>query len=80
MANGNLIPGAELAAIARNKAVEDERQRTSPLGLILPLLMKPMTKPIEYYRDKYALKKFRKAYAECSHEEQLEVRPQDKHP
>jgi hypothetical protein len=80
MVNRDVILGAELAAMARNQAVEDERRRTSPVGLILPLLMKPMTKPISHFRNKYAIKTFQKAYTECSHEEQLKVRPpQDKH-
>jgi hypothetical protein len=79
-ANTNPILAAELAVIARNEAVTDERRRTSPLGLIFALLKKPRTKPIGHFRDKYALDKFRKVYAEYSHEEQLQVRPQDKHP
>jgi hypothetical protein len=68
------ILGAELAVMARNKAVADERRRTSPLGLIFALLKKPRTEPIGYFRGKYALQMFEKAYAECSHEEQLQVR------
>ena len=74
------ILSAELAVKARNDTVEDERRRTSPLGLIFALLKKPRTKPIEHFRDRYARDMFRKAYTECSHEEQLKVRPQDKHP
>lgn len=80
VANANPILGAELAVIARNKAVADERRRTSPLGLIFALLKKPRTKPIGYFRDKYALKFFKKAYTECSHEEQLKVSLQHKDP
>ena len=64
----------------RNLAVEDERRRTSPIGLIFALLKKPRPQPIEYFRNKYALKMFKKGYAECSHEEQLQVRLQHKHP
>jgi hypothetical protein len=78
-ANGNPILEAELAVIARNEAVADKRRQTSPLGLIFALLKKPRTMPIRYFRDKYDLEMFRKAYAECSHEEQLQVRPQHKH-
>ena len=79
-ASGNPIVLAEVAAMARNEAVAAERRRTSPLGLIFALLKKPRTKPVEYFREKYALEMFRKVYVECSHEEQLQVRLQHKHP
>src|ERR1700722_19265666 len=58
-AKGDPILLAEFAVMARNQAVADERRRTSPLGLIFALLKKPRTKPIGYYRDKYALKTFK---------------------
>ena len=79
-AYGNPIHTAKLAVMARNEAVAGERRRTSPLGLIFALLKKPRTMPIGIYRDKYALQMFRKTYAECSHEEQLQERLQHKHP
>jgi hypothetical protein len=41
------------------------------LGLIFPW-------PIKHFRDKYALQMFEKGYAECSHEEKLQVRLQHK--
>jgi hypothetical protein len=78
-ANENPILGAERAVMARNEAVADERRRTSPLGLIFALLKKPKTQPIEYFRDKYALEMFGRAYAKLTHEEQLQERLQHKH-
>src|SRR6516162_55808 len=54
MANGNPILEAELAVMARNEAVIDERRRTSPLGLIFGPLKKPRTMPFVYFRDKNA--------------------------
>jgi hypothetical protein len=79
-ASENPVLWAERAVMIRNEAVADERRRTSPLGLIFALLKKPKTQSIEYFRDKYALQIFEKAYVKLTHEEQLEERLQYKHP
>ena len=79
-ADDDIILAAELAVTARNEAVADERLQTSPLGLIFVLMLKPKTKPVEHFRNKYARGLFGKTYNECLHGEQLKVILQHKRP
>lgn len=72
-ADDGIILGAELAVTGRNEAVADERRQTSPLGLIFALMLKPETKPVEHFRNKYARDLFGKTYNECLRGEQLKV-------